>query len=66
MRYLEEFADKRSVSDDKDHLKKLDPYLRSLKLDAIDMTVLQPFIRGQHPRWCFTFGAKRIGDRRCE
>jgi hypothetical protein len=45
MRYLEEFADKRSLSDDKDHLKKLDPYLRSLKLDAIDMTVLQPFIR---------------------
>ena len=45
VRYLEEFADKRSLSDDKDHLKKLDPYLRSLKLDAIDMTVLQPFIR---------------------
>jgi hypothetical protein len=45
MRYLEEFADKRSHSNDKDHLKKLDPYLRSLKLDAIDMTVLQPFIR---------------------
>jgi integrase len=45
MRYLEEFADKRSLSDDKDHLKKLDPYLRSLKVDAIDMTVLQPFIR---------------------
>src|SRR5208282_6302567 len=45
LRYLEEFADKRSLSDDKDHLKKLDPYLRSLKLDAIDMTALQPFIR---------------------
>jgi integrase len=45
MRYLEEFADKRSLSDDKDHLKKLDPYLRSVKLDAIDMAVLQPFIR---------------------
>ena len=45
VRYLEEFADKRSLSDDKDHLKRLDPYLRSLKLDAIDMTVLQPFIR---------------------
>jgi integrase len=44
MRYLEEFAEKRSLSDDKDHLKKLDPYLRSLRLDAIDMTVLQPFI----------------------
>ena len=45
VRYLEEFADKRSLSDDKDHLKKLDPYLRSLQLDAIDMTALQPFIR---------------------
>jgi hypothetical protein len=45
VRYIEEFADKRSLSDDRDHLKKLDPYLRSLKLDAIDMSVLQPFIR---------------------
>jgi integrase len=45
MRYLEEFADKRSLSDDKDHLRKFDPYLRSLKLDAIDMTMLQLFIR---------------------
>lgn len=45
VRYLEEFADKNSLSDDKDHLKKLDPYLRSRRLDAIDMTVLQPFIR---------------------
>jgi integrase len=35
---------RRSLRDDKDHLKKLDPYLRSLKLEAIDMTVLQPFI----------------------
>jgi integrase len=45
VRYLEEFADKRSLPDDRDHLKKLDPYLRSRRLDAIDMTVLQPFIR---------------------
>jgi len=45
VRYLKEFADKRSLPDDKDHLKKLDPYLRSRKLDAIDMLVLQPFIR---------------------
>ncbi len=45
MRYLEEFGDKKSLSDDKDHLKKLDPYLRSRRLDAIDMTALQPFIR---------------------
>ena len=53
VRYLEEFADKRSLSDDKDHLKKLDPYLRSLKLDAIDMAVLQPFIRDRKIEgWC--------------
>ncbi|MGC2030300.1 MAG: site-specific integrase [Steroidobacteraceae bacterium] len=42
--------DKRSLSDDKDHLKKLDPYLRSLKLDAIDMATLQPFIRDRKLR----------------
>jgi integrase len=45
VRYFEEFADKRSLSYDKYHLRKLDPYLRSLKLDAIDMATLQPFIR---------------------
>ena len=66
IRYLEEFADKKSLSDDKDHLKKLDQYLRSLKLDAIDMTVLQPFIRDRKAkdgvsnatinRECFTSG----------
>jgi hypothetical protein len=44
VRYIEEFADKRSLSDDKDHLKKLDPYLRSLRLEAIDMAALRPFI----------------------
>jgi integrase len=45
MRYLEESADKRSLRDDRDHLKRLDPYLRSLRLEAIDMTALQPFVR---------------------
>jgi integrase len=45
VRYLEESADKGSLSDDRDHLRKLDPYLRSLRLDAIDMNALQPFIR---------------------
>lgn len=48
MRYLEEFSDKASLSDDKDHLKKLDPYLRSRRLDAIDMTALQPFMRDRN------------------
>jgi hypothetical protein len=36
VRYLEEFADKRSLSDDKDHLRKLDPYLRSLKRHSLE------------------------------
>lgn len=44
-RYLAESADKKSVSDDRDHLRKLDPYLRCLPLAAIDMAALQPFIR---------------------
>ncbi|MGH8251712.1 MAG: tyrosine-type recombinase/integrase [Steroidobacteraceae bacterium] len=50
MRYLEEFGDKKSLPDDKDHLKKLDPYLRSRRLDAVDMTVLQPFIRDRRSK----------------
>ena len=37
VRYLEEFADKRSIADDKDHLRKLDPYLRARRLDQINM-----------------------------
>jgi integrase len=45
VRYLEEFTDKTSLKDDRDHLRKLDPYLRGLKLDAVDMTVLQQFVR---------------------
>jgi integrase len=45
VRYLEECAEKKSVHDDQDHLKKLAPYLRSQQVDAIDMTALQPFIR---------------------
>ncbi len=50
VRYLEEFADKNSLPDDRDHLKKLDPYLRGLRLEAIDMTVLQPFMRDRKTR----------------
>jgi integrase len=45
IRYLEEFVDKRSLRDDRDHLKRLDPYLRSLRMEAIDMSAVQPFIR---------------------
>ena len=45
VRYLEECAEKKTLPDDRDHLKKLAPYLRSRRLDAVDMTALQPFIR---------------------
>ena len=45
VRYLEESTEKKSLSDDRDHLKKLERYLRSQRLDAIDMNALQPFIR---------------------
>jgi integrase len=45
VRYLEVCAEKKSLCDDRDHLRKLDPYLRSHRLDAIDMTALQSFIR---------------------
>jgi integrase len=49
-RAWKEFADKRSLVNDKDHLRKLDPYLRSLRLDAIDMTALQPYIRDRRSK----------------
>jgi integrase len=45
VRYLGECAEKKSLSDDRDHLRKLEPYLRSRRIDAVDMTTLQPFIR---------------------
>jgi integrase len=45
VRYLEECAEKKSLPDDRDHLRKLEPYLHSQRLDAVDMTTLQPFIR---------------------
>ena len=44
-RFLEECAEKKSLPDDRDHLRKLEPYLRSKHLTTIDMTALQPFIR---------------------
>jgi integrase len=44
VRYLREYTEKKSLSDDRDHLKKLAPYLRAHRLDAIDMNALQPFI----------------------
>jgi hypothetical protein len=45
VRYLDECAGEKSLSDDRDHLRKLEPYLRSERLDAVDMRALQPFIR---------------------
>jgi integrase len=50
VRYLEEFADKRSLWLDTVHFKTLDPYLRGLRLDAIDMTALQPFVRDRRSK----------------
>jgi integrase len=47
VRYLEECAEKKSLHDDRDHLKKLEPYLRSQRLEAIDMNALQLFIRNR-------------------
>ncbi len=45
LRYLEDNAEKRSLRDDKDHLAKLDPYLRGYRLKDINMNVLRPFIQ---------------------
>jgi integrase len=44
LRYIKENADKRSLSDDKDHLRKLDPYLGNKLLTEINMDLLWPFI----------------------
>lgn len=44
LRYLSENKDKRSLSDDKDHLRKLDPYLGGKLLTEISMDALWPFI----------------------
>lgn len=49
-RYLAESGEKKSLPDDRDHLRQLFPYLRALPLDAINMTVLQPFIRDRKDR----------------
>ena len=50
VRYLEVCAEKKSLCDDRDHLRKLEPYLRSQRLNAIDMTALQPFIRDRREK----------------
>lgn len=45
VRFCTECSEKRSFSDDKDHLKKLDPYLRDRRLTEINMDVLFPFVQ---------------------
>lgn len=44
VRYLTENSDKKSLSDDKDHMRKLDPYLGNKLLREICMDALWPFI----------------------
>ena len=44
-RYIEDNAEKRSLRDDKDHLQKLDPYLRDNRLVDINMESLRAFVR---------------------
>jgi hypothetical protein len=44
IRYLEDNADKQSLRDDRDHLLKLDPYLRDKRLVDINVDVLRPFV----------------------
>ena len=48
VRYLEDSVDKKSLYNDKDHLVRLDPFLRDRKLKDINMEVLRPYI--QHRR----------------
>lgn len=44
VRYIRENVDKRSLRDDQDHLRKLDPYLGGKRLSEISMDALWPFI----------------------
>jgi integrase len=44
LRYLEENHDKRSLPDDKDHLRKLDAFLGDKLIRQISMDTLRPFI----------------------
>ena len=50
IRYLADRTGKSSLRDDTDHLKKLDPYLRGLRLTDINMEVLRPFVRDRKER----------------
>ncbi len=50
IRYVTDNAGKRSLRDDQDHLRKLDPYLGKLRLQDINAEVLRPFIRDRKER----------------
>jgi integrase len=50
VRYLAECQGKRSMADDRDHLRKLDPYLRDKRLDRITMDAVWPFMRDRQGR----------------
>jgi integrase len=47
VQYLEDNVEKRSLRDDKDHLLKLDPYLRGFRLRDLNMNALRPFIQAR-------------------
>ena len=50
LRFVRENVDKRYLSDDKDHLRKLDAYLRDRLLSQINMDTLWPFIHDHRER----------------
>jgi integrase len=50
VRYLAESQEKRTIRDDRDHLRRLDPYLRDTRLDRINMDAIWPFIRDRRER----------------
>lgn len=50
VRYLADNASKRSLFNDKDHLRKLHPYLGNLRLRDVSMDTLRPYIRDRLDR----------------
>ena len=50
IRYVADNAGKKSLRDDQDHLRKLDPYLQDLRLQDVCAEPLRPFIRDRLER----------------
>ena len=50
IRYIADNAGKKSLRDDQDHLRKLDPYLQDLRLQDVCAEPLRPFIRDRLER----------------